>query len=149
MEIGGIYTMAQKLSALWREKGFSSNDVSISMTSLNFKNKLFELIDFRVFYSIVDGMDLIYPNDCDDNGFLIYPFTEIKNANNYLKTDIYDNCFIFGDFLHACWQYGVKIIGRDEYEVLLIKNKNEYSVISNSLEDFLMKYINKDESLYP
>ncbi|MGV0752281.1 hypothetical protein [Empedobacter brevis] len=102
-------------------------------------------IDFIYLYSNINGMYSVYPNGSDLEGFLFYPLEYIEKISN--------NIYIFADYLHVSWNYGIKIdsIKNNKYSIILITdldNINDSLIITNSLSDFIELYINDSPRIY-
>jgi hypothetical protein len=107
--------------------------------------------DFIEFYSRVNGMSALYPNETDENGFLFYPIEAVKPAIDEIKkTDIQniDRIFVFCDYLQCSWWYGCNVINPDAYSIGIIANRNNFSPICSSLSEFIDLYISDSPRLY-
>jgi SMI1 / KNR4 family (SUKH-1) len=107
--------------------------------------------DFREFYSKINGMEALYPNYTDDNGFLLYPIEAIIPANTEFKNSKMknvDRVFIFCDYLQRSWQYGCEVIDINNYIIGIIPDINTFKPISSSLIEFLELYMSDSPKLY-
>jgi hypothetical protein len=114
------------------------------------KNLLFPE-DFKQLYLQVNGMENLYPNETDAEGFLFYPVEAIIPATNEFKIGALanmDNVFIFAEYLHKSWWYGFEIINNDEYVIGIIPHENKFKPITNSLAEFIELYMEDSERLY-
>lgn len=100
--------------------------------------------DFVFFFKTVNGMESLYPNETDQAGFLFYPLNKIEAKKNG-QSEIY---LIFVDYMHRSWQYYLKILESDNYEIGITATEASFKKITNSLTDFLEYYMSDDEVLY-
>ena len=107
--------------------------------------------DFKSFYSIVNGMESFYPNDTDDEGFLIYPFEAVISAHEEMENPTFKNSeftFIFADYMHNSWQYAYQVNEDGSYLIGIIPEDSTFKPITHSLFDFIQLYIEDSEVLY-
>ena len=107
--------------------------------------------DFIELYSKVNGMEILYPNEMDNEGFLFYPIqgvisTKIEFKKHYLGT--LDNVFIFADYMHKSWWYGVKVEDMNNYIIGIIPDGETFKPITKSLSNFIELYLNDSSELY-
>lgn len=106
-------------------------------------------IDFKEFYSRVNGMESLYPNGSDEEGFLFYPVEEIiKIRDEFEDYKLNEDIYIFADYLHKSWWYGYKIIKDNEYEIGIVPEKEIFIPISKKLSDFIEIYLSDSHKLY-
>jgi hypothetical protein len=103
-------------------------------------------------YSSINGMKPKFPNDFDQNGFLIYPLSEVKSAEEEFQSKAppdFPPCFIFADYLHKSWYYGITHnLNSDDFEVVLVYEPFNYSKVADSLYEFFKLYLVDDERIY-
>jgi SMI1-KNR4 cell-wall len=107
--------------------------------------------DFKEFYIRVNGMEDLYPNEIDEEGFLFYPIEAIVSMStefkkfNFFKTD---KIFIFAEFMHKSWWYGFQLNEKNEYMIGIIPDSLSFKPITNSLTEFLELYLIDSPILY-
>lgn len=106
--------------------------------------------DFVHFFKVVNGMELLYPNDSDENGFLFYPLQGLKTieANENKGISHLKDCLIFANYMQNSWEYYIKILGQNNYEIGIRPASDVFKSIANSLSKFIRYYITDDEILY-
>ncbi len=138
----------------WRSQGIylQNGNESSSVDEVERRLGIHVPDDFRTYFSAVNGMGDLYPNWVDDKGYLFYPLEFLISAGDLFPEghhEALDQCFIFADFLQECWYYGCIVDPIDKgYSIILISHKFSFSVISNSLENFIELYIANAEILY-
>ncbi len=105
--------------------------------------------DFADYFKTVNGMDKLYPNASDENGFLFYPLNRLEiiqnDAINYLQ---HTRAFVFANYMQRCWEYYVIFQDQNNYEIGIKPTSNKFKYITNSLADFIEYYIEDDKILY-
>lgn len=106
--------------------------------------------DFVDFYRMINGMELLYPNDSDENGFLFYPLQGLKavQADNEHDIEHLQDYIIFADYMQKSWEYYLKILDKNNYEIGIRPACEIFKSITNSLSEFIKHYISNDEILY-
>lgn len=136
----------------WKEQNIEIAGPSIDGIQ-NFKSeKGSDLpLDFKEFYSTVNGMEALYPNETDNQGFLFYPVNEIVSVvEEFDKTGIMNakNILIFAEYMQKSWWYGIEIIDADKYVIGIIPDKNRFKPICDTLTQFLRFYLSDSPILY-
>lgn len=101
--------------------------------------------DFRVFYSVVNGM-----KNYDSNGFLFYSKGDLITMGEKFKLHLDDklyNIILFIDYMYDSWWYGVRYDGKT-YEIGKVPSSKKFQPITSSLEEFLIAYLNDSDTLY-
>ena len=152
MGIEKLVLIINKLLDCWRSQKIkilsrSFQEIELVERELNLKLPN----DFKVFYSMVNGMIDLYPNEFDEEGFLFYPIEAIVSVNKEFEDcNIInkDNIFIFADFMHESWWYGFELNERNEYLIGIIPHSSSFKPITNSLVEFIELYIENSPRLY-
>lgn len=152
MELGKVAQAVQALTTFWDNQQLKFEHGSKEKTERFEKLKGFELpSDFKEFYSLINGMEKLYPNDMDSNGFLIYPIEAINPARNEFKASQMgniNNVFIFCEYMHRSWWYGCDVIDKDNYVIGIIPDKDSFKPICRSLVEFIELYLSDSSVLY-
>ena len=107
--------------------------------------------DFKQFYSRVNGMSSYFPNEIDDEGFLFYPLESIlPSKQEFEGFALAENhhLYIFADYMHKSWWYGVEIKPDGKYLIGIIPDKLNFKPITDSLSEFIALYIENSSKLY-
>jgi hypothetical protein len=107
--------------------------------------------DFKEFYSRVNGMQSLYPNDTDENGFLFYPIEGLNPATVEFKNPEMANSnriIIFVEYMYRSWWYGVDVIDKDNYVIGIIPYPSFFKPLCSSLSEFIELYISDSPKLY-
>lgn len=108
-------------------------------------------IDFKTLYYHVNGMEALYPNETDKEGFLFYPTEAIVSIDKEFKLPGLigqPKIYIFANYLHKSWWYGVEINDNGTYEIGIIPDKGLFTPITNSLAEFIRLYLDDSSKLY-
>ena len=113
--------------------------------------------DLKEYFGDFNGMQELYPNYTDSNGFLFYPLEKLISREDELGVTTFRNeklpekkCIIFAEYMHKSWWYGL-ILNQDspeEYDVVIIPNAERFKVITKSFWAFIHYYITDDAILY-
>lgn len=152
MEINEIDVIISRLINFWNRQNIlvSAKDYK-EIEKLEQRNKLTIPIDFKLFYSKVNGMKEYYPNYTDDEGFLIYPAEALILATEEFKESNMKNVnrvWIFANYMQRSWYYGVEIIDENNYMIGIIPEESVFKPITNSLGEFLELYMENSDRLY-
>lgn len=113
--------------------------------------------DVKQYFQMVNGMEKLYPNYTDHEGFLFYPLEhlttyqeefDLKSTNEFMLNY---QCIIFSNYMQKSWWYGIlykKDESPDQYSIVIIPNSDSYKVISNSFAEFIAYYINDSPKMY-
>ncbi len=107
--------------------------------------------DFIQFYSKVNGMQDFYPNEMDEEGFLFYPKEAVNAASAEFEHGSLGNnsrLFIFAEYMHKSWWYGVNVNSSEDYVIGIIPHENLFKPITNSLSEFIELYLKDSFKLY-
>ncbi len=106
--------------------------------------------DFIQYFKLVNGMQSLYPNYNDNEGFLFYPLQKLVTVQKEFKglQNQYSNMIIFAEYMHKSWWYVIDILKDDTYEIGIMPNMSIYKPITTSLNEFLRLYIDDSEKLY-
>lgn len=106
--------------------------------------------DFIGFYLSVNGMETLYPNEMDKEGFLFYPLEAITQVGDEFENSNLTNkeIFIFAEYMHKSWWYGVEVKDDENYVIGIIPDSNSFKPITNSLSNFIDLYIDNSTKLY-
>lgn len=107
--------------------------------------------DFKTLYCHVNGMEALYPNETDKEGFLFYPIEAIVSVDKEFEASGLANkehIYVFADYMHKSWWYGVEINDNASYEIGIIPDKNTFTPVTNSLIEFIKLYIDDSSKLY-
>lgn len=107
--------------------------------------------DFKLLYSKVNGMYFYFPNEIDNEGFLFYPLESIlPSAREFEGFALAENnhLYIFAEYMHKSWWYGVEIKSDGKYLIGIIPDKLNFKPITDSLSEFIALYIENSSKLY-
>jgi hypothetical protein len=106
--------------------------------------------DFIEYFKTLNGMETLYPNDSDNNGFLFYPLEQLKFPHEkFGKADQKNKrLMIFIDYMQESWWYGFRILENAKYEIGIIPSVDIFKPITNSFSEFVEFYIHDNEILY-
>ncbi|TWV90575.1 SMI1/KNR4 family protein [Chitinophaga pinensis] len=107
--------------------------------------------DFKVFYFHVNGMEELYPNETDEEGFLFYPLEKVVSVEKEFvlsKLSNKQNIYIFSEYMHRSWWYGFELIDDERYRIGIIPDKDSFVPITDSLSGFLNLYLENSSKLY-
>lgn len=140
-----------RLLEFWEKQNISTQPKTkqeiddINNNFLNFPS------DFIEFYSKTNGMEILYPNEMDEEGFLFYPIeavtpviAEFDDSNLLNKEQI----LLFAEYMHKSWWYGIEMISGEQYVIGIISDKNSFKPITNSLAEFIELYLENSSKLY-
>lgn len=146
-----IVNNIEKTKTYWASQGIFTHPGNEKLIK-QLKEKINLPDDFVRFYSCLNGMGLANETDGDSNGFLFYALEEIINAGDQFKNgglfSSKKNIFIFVDYLQKSWFYGIEIFNKDLYNIVIVPHKYKYKIITNSLDEFLMLYLEDSSVLY-
>lgn len=119
----------------------------------NFKGRIHQPLpnDFKLLYSNVNGMSSFFPNEIDSEGFLFYPLESIlPSAQEFEGFALAENnhLYIFAEYMHKSWWYGVEIEPDGKYRIGIISDKLNFEPITESLGAFIALYIDNSPKLY-
>jgi SMI1 / KNR4 family (SUKH-1) len=152
MEIENIDVIISRLVEFWRNQSiviFTKTEQEIDNIEKNISFILPN--DFREFYKNVNGMQMLYPNEIDNEGFLFYPVEAIiSSSKEFHNTGIMnkEKTFIFAEYMHKSWWYGFELQSQDSYVIGIIPDKDTFKPITNSLIDFIQLYLEDSPKLY-
>ena len=150
--VNSISDSVQILSQYWKEQGIMKTVSDIKKIEDSEKLNGFTLpSDFKEFYSLINGMEGLYPNEIDKNGFLFYPIeavvpVAVECPNS--KMENINRIFLFSEYLQVSWWYGCDVIANDNYSIGIIADRDSFKPICNSLVRFLELYMSDDPILY-
>lgn len=107
--------------------------------------------DFIELYSRVNGMEDLYPNYTDEEGFLFYPLNKVLTLEEefgFRNNENDNTVFIFADYLQKSWWYGFKINSQYNYVIGLVASYEIFRPITDSLFEFIQLYIDDSPKLY-
>lgn len=152
MGLNKIMTAISLLIENWKKQNINITPMSnreiesfIKKTTIPLPN------DFKELYSKVNGMKNLYPNEIDEEGFLFYPIESIISAENEFENSELRNkskIYIFAEYMHKSWWYGLEIISDENYVIGIIPDKDTFKPITNSLSVFIELYIENSSKLY-
>lgn len=149
MELKGIISL---VIDYWKENSIKIIPNSIDKIEFIQKDNNLQMpSDFKYFYSRINGMGELYPNESDKEGFLFYPIEEIMSVEKYFAGSNLvskQNVFIFSDYMQKSWWYGFEVMEDDSYRIGIIPNKDIFVPITNHLGDFLDLYLKDSSELY-
>ncbi|PIF43382.1 SMI1/KNR4 family protein SUKH-1 [Chryseobacterium sp. 52] len=152
MEIKKLQDVITDLIVFWKKQNILICPTSEQKISEFQKNRYFKFpADFLEFYSKVDGMKTLYPNENDHEGFLFYPLDAVISVSNEFGDSALinkDQIFLFADYMHKSWWYGFELISADNYVIGIFSDKNSFKPITNSLADFIEMYMKDSPKLY-
>jgi len=99
----------------------------------------------------VNGMESLYPNQMDKDGFLFYPLEAVSSVNKEFPNSLLpnkENIFLFCEYMHRSWWYGVELKGNDNYMIGVLPDAHTFKPIVSSLADFLELYMEDSPVLY-
>jgi len=145
-----------KITADYFKDHLSKQDIPVTCKSMEeidrFEKNSALLLpdDFRIFYSVLNGMEFLYPNDIDKEGFLFYPLEAIISAADEFdsKTIPEKNIIIFAEYMHKSWWYGIDVADNKNYVIGIIPHKDSFQPITTSLSEFIEFYIADAPCLY-
>ena len=107
--------------------------------------------DLRLYFSKVDGMKNLFPNETDNEGFLFYPIQEIRCVKDVFQDftgENAQNIFVFADYLQQSWYYAFEILDSNTYSIGIMPYRDSYQEICSSLDEFIDLYIIDSDRLY-
>jgi hypothetical protein len=107
--------------------------------------------DFIDLYESVNGMEELYPNDFDAEGFLFYPIEAIIPARLEFENSgqlAVEKIYIFAEYMHKSWWYGYQLTENNDYMIGIIETKDVFKPIADSLSEFLNLYMRNASILY-
>ncbi|MDJ1504770.1 SMI1/KNR4 family protein [Xanthocytophaga agilis] len=114
-------------------------------------NKIVLPDDLKKLYSRVNGMDIRYSIDYDEQGFSFYPIEDIISSTMKFPGHILaekKSLYVFADYLTASWWYGVEVKADNKYTIGIIPHRDEFKPITDSLSEFIELYIADSPQLY-
>jgi hypothetical protein len=151
-------TVLARLVAHWNTEKISGKAKSfLEIERFEKDNKVKLPSEFREYFTIVNGMENLYPNYSDSEGFLFYPLEHLKTYENELRSPLpkmYGGvadpyCVIFADYLQKSWWYGMVLEhASNSYSIVIIPSAGNYKILSNSFFEFLNMYIDDSAKLY-
>ena len=152
MAIENTILIIDRLIEHWESQDIEINGKSFDdVEDILHADRLLLPSDFKAFYSIVNGMESFYPNDNDNECFLIYPFEAIRSAREELGNPTFknsDTTFIFANYMHRSWYYGYQVNEDGSYLIGIIPGDSIFKPITHSLFEFIKLYIEDSEILY-
>lgn len=144
--------MLTELIKFWGKQGIlTSSNSKQDIDEFQKSNNIHLPQDFVDFYSELNGMEIFYPNESDEEGFLFYPLealiplsTEFQNSK--LKNK--ERFFLFAEYMHKSWWYGFEMINHEDYVIGIVADKDSFQPITHSLADFIKLYIDDTPKLY-
>jgi hypothetical protein len=147
-----IVLITSKLIDFWRTQKIKILAMPLEEINLVERERELKLpSDFKMFYSMVNGMVDFYPNEIDAEGFLFYPVDAILSVNAEFENcnlTNKDKIFIFAEYMHKSWWYGVELKERNEYVIGIISGSSSFKPITNSLVEFIELYLENSPKLY-
>jgi len=144
--------MIDLLVAYWRKQGIDIVPKSmIDIENWTIQNSIVLPTDFKALYSKVNGMTSLYPNEMDEEDFLFYPIEAIILAKDEFEISELisaSRVYIFAEYMHKSWWYGVEVISHNNYTIGIIPDKDTFKPITNSLIEFIEIYIENSSKLY-
>jgi hypothetical protein len=152
MELNNDITILDELVQYWENQSIKISGLTKEKIKNIEKDKGITLpLDFVNFYRKVNGMEDLYPNWHDKEGFLFYPLEMVINYKEGVGFEVspsVGNVLIFVDYLQKCWWYGVDVVSENEYTIGIIADGNTFKPITNSLFDFIRLYLLDSPVLY-
>jgi len=96
-------------------------------------------------------MENFYPNEIDEEGFLLYPVEAIVSADNELQNCNLvnkDKIFMFAEYMHKSWWYGFELKEGNKYIIGIIPDNSSFKPITSTLEEFIELYLGNSPKLY-
>ncbi len=139
-----------RLKEFWNKQNITSQgNVPEQIEEWENKHKIQMPADFKKLYLNANGMEALYPSRTDKEGFLFYPLQKIIdfqsefNEKAFPSTgDLKEKCFIFMNYLHKSWWYGILFSSSKptEYSIVIIPDESRYKVLTGSLPEFIDWY---------
>jgi len=154
MEINNIEEALIGLTDFWQKQNVILRDRNTLRSIHEFEMvKNIELPqDFKKYFLKLNGMENLYPNYLDEEGFLFYPLKYLTTLEEeFGEKPQNDNCkcLVFSEFMHKSWWYGVRIEEEKQvYDIVIISSKDKFKSITNSLAQFIHLYMNNSPVLY-
>jgi hypothetical protein len=153
MEINNIDYKLDILIKFWNDRNIvlGSKNTLNSLRQFEEKKGVEFPKDFIQYFLYTNGMELLYPNEFDSEGFLFYPLNAVVTLEEEfnLKTiDKVEKCLIFAEFMHKSWWYGVRIEKDNKYTIGIIPEQTKFKSITNSLAEFIDLYMSNSTVLY-
>ncbi|SHG97466.1 hypothetical protein SAMN04488109_2706 [Chryseolinea serpens] len=140
--------LLDELREFWKDQGIETVPVSWKETALG-PEGLRLPADFRVFYSKLNGMSNLYPNEMDSEGFLFYPIDVLVTVREeFDEPGLPKNIIVFAEYMHKSWWYGIELRADGTYVIGIIPDRGRFKVITNSLEVFMRLYLMDASELY-
>jgi hypothetical protein len=126
----------------WKSQQIDTTHITLKYIAQVMTEKAFVLpIDFVNFYLQVNGMEKLYPNYSDTEGFLFYPVEAL-----YYTQD--NQTLVFADYMQCSWWYGVQAETEEKYTIGILPTRDQFIPLTNSLEEFLGWYRQDHEMMY-
>ena len=152
MGVKKVLLVVEPLMKYWRKQNIDIIPKSVSDIEIWMSEKgIFLPGDFKELYSKANGMKNFYPNRMDEEGFLFYPIDSIISVKDeFENSELINNnrVYIFAEYMHKSWWYGLEIMGNNNYTIGIIPDKDTFKPISNSLIEFIELYIENSSKLY-
>lgn len=144
MEIGDALL---KLKLFWAKQDIKINGCPIQSIDLfQRKNNIKLPLDFVDYFATMDGMNSLFPNGTDEEGFLFYPLNEVVILKS--GSEQFNSIIIFADYLQCSWNYYLNVIANNKYEIGINPSNGTYKPITNSLATFIQYYLEDDSIIY-
>jgi hypothetical protein len=92
-----------------------------------------------------------YPNEIDEEGFLLYPVKALRSVANEVQDCSIPNkeqLVVFAEYMHKSWWYGVELQEGDHYVIGMIPDTASFKPITTSLAEFIELYLEDSPQLY-
>jgi hypothetical protein len=153
----GLRHSIEELLRYWQEQNIVSQGVTAADIHKAEKRLGIKLpSDIIRLYERANGMETLYPNYTDKEGFLFHPIQELTTFDHEFRHEGNEGalngsrCIIFLNYLQRSWYYGILIKPDrpDEYEIIIIPDASRYKTICASISEFIRIYISNSELLY-
>lgn len=141
----------------WEKQGIKSVGRSVDeMALIETKLSISLPQDIKDYFRVVNGMEPLYPNYSDREGFLFYPLEKLTTYEKEFgvksaKALVGKQCVIFLDYLQKSWWYGILTEineSPNNYAIIIIPNTERYKIVATSFAEFIDLYISDSPMLY-
>jgi hypothetical protein len=141
MVITSNHTVSEIID-FWKNQQIDLTHITLKYIAQVMTEKALVLpIDFVNFYLQVNGMEKLYPNYSDGEGFLFYPVEALYYAKD-------NKTLVFADYMQCSWWYGVQVETEEKYTIGILPTLDTFVPITASLDEFMNWYRQDGTELY-
>lgn len=149
MEIINFDTQLAALKSYWEAQSiYSTAKPIVEISFFSFGDNFSLPTQFVKYFSVINGMESLYPNNFDKEGFLFYPLHGLLTTDKEFADAKEKDILLIANYMHKSWWYGLKMINRQDYVIGIIPEKDKFKPLANSLSEFIGLYLNNSSDLY-